>query len=77
MTDAGRDAGSETPQPPERDPDMSENDRFFLNGKSMPFAAWAQAVMEAIEPREAIEPQPQPGPESPEVVWMARRPIER
>lgn len=71
-----READNDTPDPPEREADISESDRFLVNGKSMPFAAWVEAVMAPIGAREPVAPQPQPAPESPEVVWMSRRPVE-
>lgn len=62
--------------PEEREPEISDTDRFFVNGKAMPFDVWVEAVMAPIEPREPAEPQPQPAPEAPEVVWISRRPVE-
>ena len=57
-------------------PDLSDADRFFVNGKAMPFAAWVEAVMSPIAPREPAPPEAQPAPAEPEVVWLSRRPVE-
>ena len=57
-------------------PDLSEADRFFVNGKAMPFPAWVEAVMAPIAPRAPAEAEPQPEPAPPDVVWLSRRPAE-
>ena len=62
--------------PDEHGPDIAETDRFFVNGRAMPFEAWVDEVMTLIGERDPVEPQPQPTPESPEIVWMSRRPVE-
>jgi hypothetical protein len=64
-------------EPSAREPDISEQDRFFVNGRPLPFQAWVEAVMQPIAYREPAPPEPQPAPESPEVVWMSRRPADR
>jgi hypothetical protein len=60
----------------ERDPEISEADRFFVNGRAMPFDEWVASVMEPIGPREPASAEPQPAPVPAEVVWMSRRPVE-
>ena len=60
----------------EREANISEADRFTINGKPLPFAEWVASVMGPIAPREPPQPQPQPGPVAAEVVWMSRRPVE-
>ena len=57
-------------------PDMSDADRFFVNGRAMPFETWVEAVMSPIAPREPAAAQPQPEPEAREIVWLSRRPVE-
>jgi hypothetical protein len=57
-------------------PDLAEEDRFFVNGKAMPFADWVEAIMSPIAPRAPAAPEAQPAPEAPEVVWLSRRPVE-
>lgn len=57
-------------------PDLAEADRFFVNGKALPFAAWVDDVMSPIAPREPVAPEAQPAPAEPEVVWLSRRPVE-
>ena len=60
----------------EAGPDMSEADRFFVNGRVMPFETWVEDVMSPIAPREPAAAQPQPEPEAREIVWLSRRPVE-
>ena len=60
----------------EAGPDISDADRFFVNGRAMPFQTWVEAVMSPIAPREAAAAQPQPEPEAREIVWLSRRPVE-
>ncbi|PZC41660.1 MAG: hypothetical protein DK306_002516 [Chloroflexi bacterium] len=60
----------------EREPDISDADRFTINGKPLPFADWVASVMGPIAPREPSAPQPQPAPAAREIVWMSRRPVE-
>lgn len=74
--DAAGDAASDDAPPAERDPDISELDRFFVNGRAMPFADWVQSVMAPIPPREPEASRPQPAPEAADVVWMSRRPVD-
>lgn len=68
--------GPEDRGPDDHGPEIAEADRFFVNGRALAFAAWVDEVMALIGERELVEPQPQPAPESPEVVWMSRRPVE-
>ena len=77
------DSAGATPQAADPDasdgeagPDMSEADRFFVNGRAMPFETWVEAVMSPIAPREPAAAQPQPEPEAREIVWLSRRPVE-
>ncbi len=58
----------------EAGPDISEADRFFVNGRAMPFETWVEAVMSPIAPRAPAAAQPQPEPEAREIVWLSRRP---
>ena len=62
--------------PGDAGPDLSEADRFFVNGKAMPFPAWVEAVMAPVAPRAPAEAEPQPEPAPPDVVWLSRRPAE-
>ena len=57
-------------------PDISEADRFFVNGRVMPFETWVEDVMSPIAPREPAAAEPQPEPEAREIVWLSRRPVE-
>ncbi len=57
-------------------PDISEADRFFVNGRVMPFETWVEDVMSPIAPREPAAAEPQPEPEAREIVWLSRRPAE-
>ena len=59
----------------EAGPDISDADRFFVNGRAMPFETWVEAVMSPIAPREPAAAQPQPEPEAREIVWLSRRPV--
>ena len=58
----------------EAGPDISDADRFFVNGRAMPFETWVEDVMSPIAPREPAAAQPQPEPEAREIVWLSRRP---
>ena len=57
-------------------PDMSDADRFFVNGRVMPFETWVEDVMSPIAPREPAAAEPPPEPEAREIVWLSRRPVE-
>ena len=60
----------------EAGPDISDTDRFFVNGRAMPFETWVEDLMSPIAPREPEAAQPQPEPEAREIVWLSRRPVE-
>lgn len=70
------DADAEARFAAEREPDISETDRFFLNGKPLPFGEWVAATMSPIGPRDPVALEAQPAPADPAVVWMSRRPVE-
>ena len=76
------DSAGATPEAADQDadnpvgPDLSDADRFFVNGRAMPFETWVEDVMSPIAPREPEAAQPQPEPEAREIVWLSRRPVE-
>ena len=73
---AAPEAADEDAPDGEAGPDLSDADRFFVNGRAMPFETWVEAVMSPIAPREPAAAQPQPEPEAREIVWLSRRPVE-
>ena len=72
-TDGEPDSESELDQP--TPVDISETDRFSINGRELTFAEFVQNTMDAIPSREPTEPESPPPPAEWNIIWAARRPL--
>ena len=57
--------------------DVSDTDRFAINGRDLPLADFIASTMSAIPEREPVDTEPPPSPQEWDIIWATRRPLQQ